>query len=179
MIVLMAAFISLCASISSKVCSSAATCRNAPGHMQILYPCNNTIEAIAGSKLEITCRVLSDLHTVGILVYWLANHAYIEDYSKDNRVKENKMERRGHEKSFIEVTLSFSQVERKDFEVIFSCVMLSGKLDQERFISIKPVVSNGDSQIAIAVAVVASIILVSVLIYKLLKFKSPQTYVIF
>ncbi|XP_069747184.1 uncharacterized protein [Narcine bancroftii] len=90
MIVLLAAFISLSPSISSsKVCASSAQHINTSGlSIQILYPCNNSIEAVAGSKLEITCRVLAELHMGKILMYWLANHTYIEDYSKSNRVKE-------------------------------------------------------------------------------------------
>ncbi|XP_069747181.1 interleukin-1 receptor type 2-like isoform X2 [Narcine bancroftii] len=141
MIVLLAAFISLSPSISSsKVCASSAQHINTSGlSIQILYPCNNSIEAVAGSKLEITCRVLAELHMGKILMYWLANHTYIEDYSKSNRVKEIRTEQKGTEKSYLEVTLSFSKVERKDFEINFACIILSVEIDQETFISIKPI----------------------------------------
>ncbi|XP_078401731.1 uncharacterized protein LOC144682834 isoform X2 [Cetorhinus maximus] len=91
MIVSLVVFIFICESISSsKVWTLSVPCCNMSDHVpQILYPCNNTVEALVGSKLEITCRVWAELHpTVEILVYWLANQSYIEDYSKSTRVTE-------------------------------------------------------------------------------------------
>ncbi|XP_072120437.1 interleukin-1 receptor type 2-like isoform X2 [Mobula birostris] len=140
MIVLLAVFVSLCISVSSSnVCETAAQNKSTKGHtIQILYPCNNTIEAVVGSKLEVTCTVLAELHPAEILVYWLANQTFIEEYSRDNRIKETESERKGTEKSYLDATLNFSKVERKDFAVTFVCVILSGETDLARYISIKP-----------------------------------------
>ncbi|XP_072120439.1 interleukin-1 receptor type 2-like isoform X3 [Mobula birostris] len=161
MIVLLAVFVSLCISVSSSnVCETAAQNKSTKG-----------------SKLEVTCTVLAELHPAEILVYWLANQTFIEEYSRDNRIKETESERKGTEKSYLDATLNFSKVERKDFAVTFVCVILSGETDLARYISIKPAVSNVHSHIAIAVAVLISIIMISICMYKLLKHKPPQTYV--
>ncbi|XP_067841547.1 interleukin-1 receptor type 2-like isoform X2 [Heptranchias perlo] len=161
MTVSLAVIIFICASISgSKVCALS---------MQH--------SITSGSKLEITCKVLAELHTtVEILVYWLANHSYIEDYSNSSRVTEIRIERRETEGSYIEVKLSFSEVRKKDFEINFVCVVLSEEMDQERFVFIKPAVSNVASHIVVAVAVLVSVILVSKYTYKFLKSKHPLSY---
>ncbi|XP_067889950.1 interleukin-1 receptor type 2-like [Heterodontus francisci] len=180
MIVSFVVFIFICESFnSSKVYTWSVQYSNTSEHVpQILYPCNNTIEALAGSKLEITCSVLAELHpTVEILVYWLANHSYIEDYSNSARVTEVRTERREKEKSYIEVDLSFTEVKIKDFEIKFVCVVLSEEIDQERFVFIKPAVSNVASDIAVALVLI-SIILVSICMYKCVKYKHPLSYAI-
>ncbi|XP_078077567.1 interleukin-1 receptor type 2-like [Mustelus asterias] len=172
-------FIFICESISSnKVYTLSVQSHHTSGHVpQILYPCNNTIEALVGSKLEITCRVLTELHpTVQVMVYWLANHSYIEDYSKSARVTEVLTERRDEKATYIEVDLSFSEVKIKDFEINFLCVVLSEEIDQERFVFIKPAVSNVASDFVVILVVLLSIILVSVCMYKFVKSKHPLTY---
>ncbi|GCB68592.1 interleukin-1 receptor type 2-like [Scyliorhinus torazame] len=146
---------------------------------QILYPCNNTIEALVGSKLEITCRVLTELHpTVSMIVYWLANYSFIEDYSKSARVKEVHTERRDKKAAYVEVDLKFSEVKIKDFEVNFQCVVLSEEIEQERFVFIKPAVSNVASDFVVILVVLISITLVSICMYKFVKSKHLLSYVI-
>ncbi|XP_078401730.1 interleukin-1 receptor type 2-like isoform X1 [Cetorhinus maximus] len=181
MIVSLVVFIFICESISSsKVWTLSVPCCNMSDHVpQILYPCNNTVEALVGSKLEITCRVWAELHpTVEILVYWLANQSYIEDYSKSTRVTEVRTERREKKSSYIEVQLSFSEVKIKDFEINFLCVVLSDEIDQESFVFIRPAVSSVASDFVVALFVLISIILVSTCVYKFVKSKHPLNYAI-
>ncbi|XP_043547664.1 interleukin-1 receptor-like 2 [Chiloscyllium plagiosum] len=174
-------FIFICESISSSEVSSLSIhYNNTSGHVpQILYPYNNTVEALVGSKLDITCTVLADLPPkTEILVYWLANQSYIEDYSNSTRVTEVQTERREKEASYIDVHLSFSEIKTKDFEINFVCVVLSEEIDQASFIFIKPAVSNVASDFVVALVVLMSIILVSICTRKFIKSKHPLRYAI-
>ncbi|XP_020382695.1 interleukin-1 receptor-like 2 [Rhincodon typus] len=181
MTVSLVVFIFICKSISScKVSTLSMQDSNTSGQVpQILYPSNNTIEALIGSKLDITCTVMADLHSrIEILVYWLANHSYIEDYSKNTRVREIRSERREKEAYYIDAHLSFSEIKIKDFEINFVCVVLSEEIERVSFIFIKPAVSNAASDFVVGLAVLISIILVSICIYKFVKSKHPLRYAI-
>ncbi|XP_048389040.1 interleukin-1 receptor-like 2 [Stegostoma tigrinum] len=162
MTVSLVVFIFICKCISScKVSTLSVHDSNISGQVpQILYPSNNTIEALIGSKLDITCTVMVDLHSrIETLVYWLANRSYIEDYSKNTRVKEIRSERREKEAYYIDAHLNFSEIKTKDFEINFLCVVLSEDIERVSFVFIKPAVSNASSDFAVGLAVLIGIII--------------------
>ncbi|XP_007884022.1 interleukin-1 receptor type 2-like [Callorhinchus milii] len=141
---------------------------------QILYPNNNSIEAQLGSKLNTTCKVWTEFHsTIEILVYWLANGSYIEDYSRSSRVRERQtIEKRGIKGHYIKAELSFSEVTNEDFKTSFICVALSRQTAETRFLQIRPAVSNIALNIVVTLAVLSCAILAFLHLFKSLKRKN-------
>ncbi|XP_067889122.1 interleukin-1 receptor type 2-like [Heterodontus francisci] len=93
----------------------------------ITVPAGTTVNAELGKSLELTCRAVTGYSdTFSTIIYWLANHQFIEDMFEDGRVKEGK-ERflTKNRKTLIQKNLKFTKVTPEDFKTNFTCAVMN------------------------------------------------------
>ncbi|XP_071991963.1 interleukin-1 receptor type 2 [Engystomops pustulosus] len=89
----------------------------------ILNSNQKTIAASLGSKVVIPCKVYAGHNDGDLMVWWLANGSFVNDYSKDDRVTEGVLQETTEvEGQYFELPLIFERIEEEDFITDFQCI---------------------------------------------------------
>ncbi|XP_073470873.1 interleukin-1 receptor type 2 isoform X1 [Aquarana catesbeiana] len=92
-------------------------------HPVIVQPSRKIIAAAIGSKLVIPCKVFTGPDESGLMVWWLANHSFVDDYSTDGRVVEGTLQKTMDTTGqYFEVPLIIEHIEEEDFSTDFKCI---------------------------------------------------------
>ncbi|XP_043548471.1 interleukin-1 receptor accessory protein-like 1 isoform X1 [Chiloscyllium plagiosum] len=97
------------------------------GPPKIIVPTGTTVKAELGKSLKLTCQAITCYtDKFSTIIYWLANHEFIEDVFENSRVKEGQeifMTENG--KTLIQKYLEFTKVTPGDFKTNFTCAVLN------------------------------------------------------
>ncbi|KAM5181596.1 interleukin-1 receptor type 2-like [Mantella aurantiaca] len=92
-------------------------------HPVIVQSSRKTIAAAIGSKLVIPCKVFTGPDESSLMVWWLANHSFVGEYSTDGRVTEGTLQKTTvPDGQYFEVPLIFEHIEEQDFTTDFKCI---------------------------------------------------------
>ncbi|XP_073526597.1 interleukin-1 receptor type 2 [Phyllobates terribilis] len=95
-------------------------------HPVILNPNRKAIAAAIGSRLVIPCKVFAGHGDSDLMVWWLANDTFLNNYSKDRRVTQGSLQATTEtEGQFFERLLIFEKIEEKDFITDFKCIAMN------------------------------------------------------
>ncbi|XP_069827061.1 interleukin-1 receptor type 2 isoform X2 [Dendropsophus ebraccatus] len=135
-------------------------------HPVFVNPNRKTIAAVIGSSLVIPCKVFAG-HDGDLMIWWIANDSFVNDYSKDNRVTEGVLqETTVADGQYLELPLVFERIEEEDFITDFKCIAMNNYGQDVLPAQIKQLASPFAWYIAAIPALVVFLILVIIFISK-------------
>ncbi|XP_018409618.1 PREDICTED: interleukin-1 receptor type 2 [Nanorana parkeri] len=146
-------------------------------HPVIVQPSRKTIAAAIGSKLVIPCKVFTGPDERSLMVWWQANHSFIDDYSADGRVVEGKLQKTmDADGQYFEVPLIFEQIEEQDFRTDFRCIARNDHGHEVLPTQIRQAASSFAWYFAAAPAFVVLLIVAIILVHKHRKSGNKKDY---
>ncbi|XP_073446552.1 interleukin-1 receptor type 2 [Dendrobates tinctorius] len=146
-------------------------------HPVILNPNRKAIAAAIGSRLVIPCKVFAGHGDSDLLVWWLANDTFLNNYSKDRRVTQGLLQATTEtEGQFFERQLIFEKIEEKDFITDFKCIAMNDYGKEVLPTQIKEAASSFAWYIAAVPAFVVFLIIAIIFITKHRKCGNKNNY---
>ncbi|XP_069613694.1 interleukin-1 receptor type 2 [Ranitomeya imitator] len=146
-------------------------------HPVILNPNRKAIAAAIGSRLVIPCKVFAGHGDSDLMVWWLANDTFLNNYSKDQRVTQGLLQATTETKGqFFERLLIFEKIEEKDFITDFKCIAMNNYGQEVLPTQIKEAASSFAWYIAAVPAFVVFLIIAIIFITKYRKCGNKNDY---
>ncbi|XP_077155779.1 interleukin-1 receptor type 2 [Ranitomeya variabilis] len=146
-------------------------------HPVILNPNRKAIAAAIGSRLVIPCKVFAGHGDSDLMVWWLANDTFLNNYSKDRRVTQGLLQATTETKGqFFERLLIFEKIEEKDFITDFKCIAMNNYGQEVLPTQIKEAASSFAWYIAAIPAFVVFLIIAIIFITKHRKCGNKNDY---
>ncbi|KAM8977438.1 interleukin-1 receptor type 2 [Pelodytes ibericus] len=146
-------------------------------HPVIVQRGRKSVAASIGSKLTVPCKVFTGFGNNNLIVWWLANDTFIEDFFNNGRVTEGSFQKTteadGH---YIEVPLIFQEIKDEDFSTNFKCVARNDYGIQVLPTQIKPAASPFSWYIVAVPAVLICLIVAVISMYKYRKSRDKKHY---
>ncbi|XP_063314497.1 interleukin-1 receptor type 2 [Pelobates fuscus] len=143
----------------------------------MLQPKHQSIAASTGSQLTIPCKVFTESGGSNLIVWWLANDSYIDEFFEDGRVRQGisqETEERGG--FYIEVPLVFEEVKDADFSTDFKCIGSNDYGTQVLPTHIRQAASHFSWYIVAVPAALICVIIAIISIYKYRKSGDKEQY---
>ncbi|KAM4044573.1 interleukin-1 receptor type 2-like isoform 1-T2 [Anomaloglossus baeobatrachus] len=146
-------------------------------HPVILNPNRRAIVAAIGSRLVIPCKVFVGHGDSDLMVWWLANDTFLNNYSKDRRVTQGMLQATTEaDGQFFERLLIFEKIEEKDFITDFKCIAMNDYGQEVLPTQIKEAASSFAWYIAAVPAFVVFLIIAIIFITKHRKCGNKNDY---
>ncbi|XP_068121393.1 interleukin-1 receptor type 2-like isoform X2 [Hyperolius riggenbachi] len=92
-------------------------------HPVIVSPSRWTFAGSIGSRLVIPCKVFTGPDESNLLVWWVANDSFVDEYSEDGRVTEGTLQKTiDTDGQYVQLSLIFERITEEDFTTNFKCI---------------------------------------------------------